>query len=96
MFANPSYITDGTVAMLCSVSLFLMPKTMHLGSTNCFGRGRRDDQTPALEYNLDGTVSTVLSWNAINRLNWDIIFLIGGGFALSKGFEVCCIPPLHL
>jgi solute carrier family 13 (sodium-dependent dicarboxylate transporter), member 2/3/5 len=29
----------------------------------------------------------ILPWSAINELNWDVIFLLGGGFALSKGIE---------
>ena len=30
----------------------------------------------------------VLDWAVVQTLNWDIIFLLGGGFALSKGFQV--------
>ena len=26
----------------------------------------------------------ILTWSAIQNLNWDVIFLLGGGFALSK------------
>lgn len=29
----------------------------------------------------------ILTWVALQMLNWDIIFLLGGGFALSKGFQ---------
>lgn len=29
----------------------------------------------------------VLPWTAVQHLNWDVIFLLGGGFALSDGFE---------
>ncbi|KAJ1419446.1 Sodium/sulfate symporter [Ochromonadaceae sp. CCMP2298] len=29
----------------------------------------------------------ILSWGAVQRLNWNVIFLLGGGFALSVGFE---------
>jgi hypothetical protein len=29
----------------------------------------------------------LLSWSAVQNTKWDIIFLLGGGFALSKGFE---------
>ena len=29
----------------------------------------------------------VLAWTAVTSLNWDIIFLLGGGFALSNGFD---------
>lgn len=29
----------------------------------------------------------VLPWTAVQTLNWDVVFLLGGGFALSVGFE---------
>lgn len=31
---------------------------------------------------------TIMEWSAIGSLNWDILFLLGGGFALSEGFQV--------
>ena len=30
----------------------------------------------------------IMKWSAIGSLNWDILFLLGGGFALSEGFQV--------
>ena len=30
----------------------------------------------------------ILPWSVISKLNWDILFLLGGGFALSYGFQV--------
>jgi hypothetical protein len=30
----------------------------------------------------------ILPWSVVKNLNWDIIFLLGGGFALSRGFQV--------
>jgi hypothetical protein len=35
----------------------------------------------------------ILTWTAVQKLNWEVIFLLGGGFALSK---VCSPPPLPL
>ena len=32
--------------------------------------------------------AALLTWDTVGRVNWEVIFLIGGGFALSKGFEV--------
>jgi len=94
LFAQPGDITDGTVAMLCSLSLFFIPKTiMHAALIPRFIRRRfQNELTYEQAYNADGTVITILSWSLIQRLNWNIIFLIGGGFALSKGFEV----PMYL
>lgn len=31
-------------------------------------------------------VGGILSWNAVQKINWDVVFLLGGGFALSNGF----------
>lgn len=33
------------------------------------------------------TYEAILPWAAVQTLNWDVIFLLGGGFALSQGFE---------
>ena len=30
----------------------------------------------------------ILDWSVIQELNWDVVFLLGGGFALSLGFQV--------
>lgn len=32
--------------------------------------------------------STILPWKAVKNLHWDILFLLGGGLALSLGFQV--------
>jgi hypothetical protein len=34
----------------------------------------------------------ILTWSAVQDLNWDIVFLLGGGFALSLGFQVHHLP----
>ena len=43
---------------------------------------------------------TILDWKIIAKVDWNIIFLLGGGFALSKGFQVCrhpiaCLYAIH-
>ena len=71
LFPEPSYITDGTVAMACSLTLFVLP-----------ARRRRGPESGA------GVVDTVLRWDLVQAMNWDVVFLLGGGFALSDAFEV--------
>lgn len=39
------------------------------------------------KHKSDVIYTPILSWRAIEQLNWDIIFLLGGGFALSHGFQ---------
>jgi hypothetical protein len=45
------------------------------------GHGGEDDNAKKTKY------KPVLAWGAVTSLNWDIIFLLGGGFALSNGFD---------
>eukprot|EP01121_Diplochlamys_sp_Union-15-3_P011463 TRINITY_DN332_c0_g1_i6.p1 TRINITY_DN332_c0_g1~~TRINITY_DN332_c0_g1_i6.p1 ORF type:complete len:365 (-),score=59.42 TRINITY_DN332_c0_g1_i6:45-1139(-) len=35
----------------------------------------------------DGKGSKILDWNTAKLLNWDVLWLLGGGFALAKGIE---------
>lgn len=45
-------------------------------------KGRGDDKDKKRKE------GTIMEWSAIGALNWDIMFLLGGGFALSEGFQV--------
>jgi len=61
VFPDPSFIDDGTVAILVALSLFLIP-----------ARAQREN---------------VIGAGIIAKLPWDIILLLGGGFALARGFQ---------
>jgi hypothetical protein len=50
--------------------------------------------------NKSSLFSPILGWDAVKEINWEIIFLLGGGHALSKGFQVfflrCFISAIYL
>ncbi|XP_061461473.1 solute carrier family 13 member 2 isoform X1 [Rhineura floridana] len=70
-----SYITDATVVIFISLLLFLIPSEI----PRCGLRSSTNQiqVTPAL-----------LDWQTVNRkMPWNIVILLGGGFALAKGSE---------
>ncbi|XP_014732117.1 PREDICTED: solute carrier family 13 member 2 [Sturnus vulgaris] len=69
-----SYVTDATVAIFVSLLLFILPSGFPNQET---GDGGRFRAPPPL-----------LSWKAVQeKMPWNIVFLLGGGFALAKGSE---------
>ncbi|KAM9005694.1 solute carrier family 13 member 2 [Sarcophilus harrisii] len=71
-----SMVSDGTVAFFIGIILFIVPSeypSLFL-QTNAQGKLKAP---PAL-----------LDWNTVNKkMPWNIVFLLGGGFALAKGSE---------
>mmetsp|Transcript_16113 Transcript_16113/g.36840 ORF Transcript_16113/g.36840 Transcript_16113/m.36840 type:complete len:674 (-) Transcript_16113:57-2078(-) len=74
LFAAPSYITDGTAAMLISLSLFLFPKDIGKSDT------ARDDEATS-----SPSSRRILDADAIKDIPWSVVILLGGGFALAEG-----------
>ncbi|XP_004450007.1 solute carrier family 13 member 2 isoform X2 [Dasypus novemcinctus] len=72
-----SMVSDGTVAIFISILLFIVPSKIP-GLT-------QDPENP-------GTLKAppaLLNWKTVNeKMPWNIVFLLGGGFALAKGSEV--------
>ena len=66
-----SYPSDGTSSMVAALILFLVPDEVPGGPTPVAGSTREG----------------ILSWRVVNKLPWDVIFLLGGGYALSVGFN---------
>ncbi|MFH1700849.1 MAG: SLC13 family permease [Candidatus Zixiibacteriota bacterium] len=62
LFAAPEFIDDGTVAVVTSLLLFVIP-------THRKTEGRR----------------RLMNWATAKKLNWGIVLLFGGGFALASG-----------
>jgi len=58
---SDEYVSDGTVAMMCAVVLFLLPSRTEPGHK-------------------------IMDWESTATLPWGIVMLMGGGFALAKGF----------
>ncbi|NXI38312.1 S13A2 protein, partial [Galbula dea] len=76
---NSSYVTDATVAIFISVLLFIIPSDI---STN-----DRDKQETGRKLQIRAPPA-LLDWNVVHqKMPWNIVFLLGGGFALAKGSE---------
>ncbi|XP_036079345.1 solute carrier family 13 member 2-like [Rousettus aegyptiacus] len=72
-----SLVSDGTVAIFVGMIMFIMPSKIP-GLT----------QDPERPGKLKGP-PTLLNWKTVNeKMPWNIVFLLGGGFALAKGCEV--------
>ncbi|XP_027482096.1 solute carrier family 13 member 2 isoform X1 [Zalophus californianus] len=71
-----SMASDGTVAIFIGIILFLVPSKIP-GLTPDPENPGRLKAPPAL-----------LNWKTVNeKMPWNIVFLLGGGFALAKGSE---------
>ncbi|NXO79772.1 S13A2 protein, partial [Sitta europaea] len=76
---NTSYVTDATVALFISILLFILPSgfSSQDGDEKQTG-GRAKFRPPA----------PLVDWKIIQeKMPWNIVFLLGGGFALAKGSE---------
>ncbi|XP_036124932.1 solute carrier family 13 member 2 [Molossus molossus] len=71
-----SLVSDGTVAIFISIIMFMVPSKIP-GLT-------RDPENPG---KLQAPPA-LLNWKTVNeKMPWNIVFLLGGGFALAKGSE---------
>ncbi|NXR64206.1 S13A2 protein, partial [Rhadina sibilatrix] len=76
---NTSYVTDATVALFISILLFILPSGF---ST----RDREEEQTGGRA--KFRAPPPLLDWKVVQeKMPWNIVFLLGGGFALAKGSE---------
>ncbi|NWQ82000.1 S13A2 protein, partial [Columbina picui] len=73
-----SYVTDATVAIFISVLLFVIPSNI--------SNNNRDKQTG--NKSKIRAPPALLDWKVVHqKMPWNIVFLLGGGFALAKGSE---------
>ncbi|KAI5193442.1 solute carrier family 13 member 2 [Manis pentadactyla] len=71
-----SMVSDGTVAIFISIIMFILPSKIP-GLTQDPEKPGRLKAPPAL-----------LNWKTVNeKMPWNIVLLLGGGFALAKGSE---------
>ncbi|TSP68497.1 Solute carrier family 13 member 2 [Bagarius yarrelli] len=87
------FVTDGTVAILISTLLFLIPSQM----PKCFCCINKQEQEETVE---EGNLvperqkkvkapPALLEWKVVHeRMPWNIVLLLGGGYALATGAEV--------
>uniref|UniRef100_A0A8C3T280 Solute carrier family 13 member 2 n=1 Tax=Chelydra serpentina TaxID=8475 RepID=A0A8C3T280_CHESE len=70
-----SYVTDATVVIFISLLMFIIPS--EIPTYLCCNRAQQIPVLPAL-----------LDWKTVNqKMPWNIVILLGGGFALAKGSE---------
>ncbi|CAL8362468.1 unnamed protein product [Merluccius merluccius] len=79
--SKAEYVTDATVAIFIAILLFVLPsKPPRLC---CWRKNSFDTDEPA------GPTPPLLTWKvAQKKMPWNIVLLLGGGFALAKGSEV--------
>uniref|UniRef100_A0A8C3QG60 Solute carrier family 13 member 2 n=1 Tax=Cyanoderma ruficeps TaxID=181631 RepID=A0A8C3QG60_9PASS len=76
---NTSYVTDATVALFIGILLFILPS----GFSN---QDRDEEQTEGRA--RFRAPPPLLEWKVVQeKMPWNILFLLGGGFALAKGSE---------
>ncbi|NXI84522.1 S13A2 protein, partial [Rhipidura dahli] len=76
---NKSYVTDATVAIFISVLLFILPSG--------FSKQGRDEEQAGGRARFRAPPA-LLDWKVVQeKMPWNIVFLLGGGFALAKGSE---------
>ncbi|NXK28159.1 S13A2 protein, partial [Arenaria interpres] len=76
---DTSYVTDATVAIFISILLFIIPSDISRNDSDNERTGNKSKirAPPAL-----------LDWKVVHeKMPWNIVFLLGGGFALAKGSE---------
>ncbi|KAM6463201.1 solute carrier family 13 member 2 [Liasis olivaceus] len=75
-----SYVTDATVVIFISLLMFLIPSKM----PGCSSRSQLEGSPGQVR-----APPALLDWATVNRqMPWNIVILLGGGFALAKGSEV--------
>lgn len=73
---HKKYVTDGTVAILMSSLFFCIPSSL----PSCFCRSSNGASAEA--------PPPLLSWSIVHqKLPWNTLLLLGGGFALAHGSE---------
>ncbi|XP_009332570.1 PREDICTED: solute carrier family 13 member 2 [Pygoscelis adeliae] len=77
---DTSYVTDATVAIFISILLFIIPSDI--------ANNDRDEQQTGNKSKIRAPPA-LLDWKVVHqKMPWNIVFLLGGGFALAKGSEV--------
>uniref|UniRef100_UPI0037E9933A solute carrier family 13 member 2 n=1 Tax=Semicossyphus pulcher TaxID=241346 RepID=UPI0037E9933A len=73
-----AFVSDGTIAIFMSMLFFVIPSRLpRCGGYGVDEKGKKIKAPPAL-----------LNWQVVHeRMPWNIILLLGGGFALAAGSE---------
>ncbi|NXA89531.1 S13A2 protein, partial [Melanocharis versteri] len=76
---DTSYVTDATVAIFIAMLLFILPSGFSVRDEDGEQTGGKAKFRPP---------PTLLDWKVVQKkMPWNILLLLGGGFALAKGSE---------
>ncbi|XP_070784833.1 solute carrier family 13 member 4 [Enoplosus armatus] len=80
LFEKKGYRTDATVSVLLGFLLFLIPARRPFSSSSSSSYRNTDDDDP---------LAPMITWKDFQRLMpWEIVILVGGGYALAAGCKV--------
>ncbi|KAJ8042828.1 Solute carrier family 13 member 2 [Holothuria leucospilota] len=80
LFSVPEFINDATAAMIIATSLFIFPSRMPWIFRRMFNKTEPEEDP--------GPMEPIMTWkSAQRRIPWNIVLLLGGGFALANGCE---------
>ncbi|XP_032901746.1 solute carrier family 13 member 2 [Amblyraja radiata] len=84
---NKDYVTDATVVIFISIIMFVLPSDKpRLPCWN--GGGPAPEQPEADRRPRYGPAPPLLTWKVVQqKMAWNVVILLGGGFALAKGSE---------
>ncbi|XP_055513721.1 Na(+)/citrate cotransporter-like isoform X1 [Leucoraja erinacea] len=83
------FVTDATVVMFITFLMFIMPS--HRPRLKGWAWNRTVEAEPGIDSRerKDHRSGRLLEWKEVQRkLPWNVVLLLGGGFALAKGCEV--------
>ncbi|XP_052523864.1 solute carrier family 13 member 4 [Tympanuchus pallidicinctus] len=89
-FEKKGYRTDATVSVFLGFLLFLIP-----AKKPCFGKKEKGDAERSTDTN---TLDPIITWKDFQKtMPWEIVVLVGGGYALAAGCksETLLINPLY-
>ncbi|XP_042259556.1 solute carrier family 13 member 4 isoform X1 [Thunnus albacares] len=82
LFEKKGYRTDATVSVLLGFLLFLIPARRPFSSSSSSYRNTDDDSD-------SDPLAPMITWKDFQRLMpWEIVILVGGGYALAAGCKV--------
>ncbi|XP_051248124.1 solute carrier family 13 member 4 [Dicentrarchus labrax] len=80
LFEKKGYRTDATVSVLLGFLLFLIPARRPFSSSSSSSYSNTEDDDP---------LAPMITWKDFQRLMpWEIVILVGGGYALAAGCKV--------
>ncbi|XP_072518756.1 solute carrier family 13 member 2 [Salminus brasiliensis] len=85
---NGQFVTDGTVAILMSTLFFIIPSVLPWSMCGVKDEDEGENSESQTQ-RKQKSPPALLNWKVVHeRMPWNIVLLLGGGFALASGSEV--------